>query len=338
MYIFFHDWSIINMKNHLPDIVNRSLTPYGSKGKNLQSFDLKNNRSTLKSVRNISLSPLHCSSAFRKDSNETVPSTRAVSDEVHSGFIENMPIFRKLNTMTSSITHKISRLTHTVALEKINNYPEVVDALLSMYSNDRGRIPAFQLVQLFIGMGFTGDCEVLMDIFKSIIEGQSFNLISFSRNELLRICEDQKAEHILRILMKDPKVKLGDGENTLNCLIGVIRKWWVRLDKSQNGFVSFEEICKFYTEIGVIDTSSESKRIFLKFGQFGNYKNFCSVFAKALFKYLLFELAKLVKRGSNESISAEIAISTQRRKVILKSLEEQNNVIDAIIECSIYSN
>ena len=326
------------MKSYLPEIVNRSLTPYGSKGKNLKSFDIRSNQPSLKSVRNISLSPLHSSSIFRKDSNEVALIPRAVSDEVHSDFTDQIPIFRKLKTMISSSHHKISRSPNKIILEKMNNYPEVIDALLSMYSNDRGRIPAFQLVQLFIGMGFTGDCEVLVDLFKNITEGQPFNLLSFSRAELLKICEDSKTEHILRVLMRELKVRPGEAENTLNCLMGVIRKWWVRLDKSQNGFVSFGEICKFYTEIGVIDTPSESKRIFLKFGQFGNYRHFCSVFARSLFKYLLFELAKLVKRGNNESISAEIAISTQRRKVILKSLEEQNSVIDAIIECSIYSN
>ena len=74
-------------------------------------------------------------------------------------------------------------------------------------------------------------------------------------------------------------------------------------------------------EIGVIESSSDSKRIQLKFDKFGNFKQFYSVFAKALVKYLMTELAKLVKKGTDNCVSAEISIASQRRKVILNSLE-----------------
>lgn len=322
------------MKSYLPELSNRSLTPLSSNGKG-SSFRIKPKISFMKSVRNISLSPIH-SSASRKDSNDTIPNSRAVSDEVHSTFIDSDSNILKLTSMFSRSNPKVKRPYQKIVLEKITNYSEIIDALFSMYDCERGRIPAYQLVQLFIGLGYIEDCEVLIGIFKNICEGQTFNLISFSKNELLRLCEDQRAENILKVLIKDARVR--SNEVPLASLIAVIKRWWAHLDKSQNGFVSFEEICKFYMEVGVIENSSDSKRIFLKIGQFGNYRQFTSVFAKSLFKFLLRRLGELVKQKSKDCLSAEVAISSQRRKVILQSLQGENKVIDSIIECSIYNN
>jgi ABC-type uncharacterized transport system permease subunit len=164
-------------------------------------------------------------------------------------------------------------------------------------------------------------------------------MISYSKPELLKICEDPKTDTILKSILKETKIISGNNSITnVSNLIDTIKKWWKRLDKSSTNQVSFEDICKCYSEVGVVETSSDTKRIFLRISHFGNYKQFLSVFAKALLKHMISELTKVVEKGSEICMPAEIAISTQRRKVILNSLEGKTKVLDAIIECNTYNN
>lgn len=316
----------------------KSTTPLGGKYKDFKISPMKQSR-IAKSVRNISLSPLSLST-YRKSSNDTIIDPRAASEEISTLNTHQDPLFSRLNSMLSDkTTRKKSFQKILPSLDRIKNFNEVIDALFAMNRCDRGRIGAFNLTQLFVSLGFCEDCETVVEIFRNISEGQPLNMISYSKLELLKICEDPKTDTILKSILKETKIiSCNNSITNVSNLIDTIKKWWKRLDKSSTNQVSFEDICKCYSEVGVIETSSDTKRIFLRISHFGNYKQFLSVFAKALLKHMISELTKVVQKGSEICMPAEIAISTQRRKVILNSLEGHTKVLDAIIECNTYNN
>jgi hypothetical protein len=325
------------MSIHLPEINTRSMTPMSSKT-NDSKVSITKSVHSIKPGRNISLSPMRLM-ASRKDSHDTTINPRAFSDELHPTSIDSEFLFKKIYTITSEVQKSSKINKRPIQTIDKQSYIEVIDALLSMYNCDRSRIQAIKLVQLFVGLGYCDDCEVLFEIFKNITETQSFNMISFSRNELIKVCEDQKTENVMKRIINDIKLRpTSDKSHGIHLLINVIKRWWQKLDKSKNGFVALDEISKFYTKIGVIESISDTKRLLLKFTQFGTYKQFYSMFAKALLKYLLSELVFVVKKGNKDCLSAEIAICAQRRKVILDSLEGEKKIIDAIIECNVFNN
>lgn len=326
--------------NHHPQrpSFQKSSTPINGKYKDLKLFPIKEVK-IVKSVRNVSLSPLRISSP-RKSSNDSIINPRAASDELGTLYIHQDPLFFKLNSLSfDSPTRAKSYQKILPSLEKTRDFNEVIDALFTMNKCERGRVGAFSLTQLFVGLGFCEDCETVVEIFRNISEGQPLNMISYSKQELLKLCEDTKTDNVLKSIHKDLKVKSTKEKIiSVQYLIEVIKKWWKKLDKSHNDYASFEDICKCYSDIGIIENSSDTKRIFLRINQFGNYKQFSSVFAKALLKHMISELTKVVKKGNEICLPAEIAISTQRRKVILKSLEGHSRVLDAIMECKMYSS
>ncbi|OMJ80236.1 hypothetical protein SteCoe_19551 [Stentor coeruleus] len=316
----------------------KSSTPISGKYKDIKLFPIKGAK-IAKSVRNVSLSPLRISSP-RKSSNDSIINPRAASDELGTLYTHQDPLFFKLNTLCfdSPIRTK-SNQKNLPSLEKTRDFDEVIDALFIMNKCERGRIGAFSLTQLFVGLGFCEDCETVVEIFRNISEGQPLNMISYSKQELLKLCEDAKTDNALKSIYKDLKVKSTKEKIvSVQYLIEVIKKWWKKLDKSHSNHASFEDICKCYSDIGIIENSSDTKRIFLRINQFGNYKQFSSVFAKALLKHMISELTKVIKKGNEIGLPAEIAIRTQRRKVILKGLEGHSKVLDAIMESKLYNS
>lgn len=330
---------MINMNFHPQRPINqKSATPISGKYKYMRLSPNKEDRIT-KSVRNISLSPLRHSSS-RKSSNDTLINPRAVSSELNTLNIFQDSQLLRLNSMLSDLQPRTKSYQKILPkVEKSKNYQEVIEALFSMYNCERGRIGAVNLTQLFVSLGFCEDCDTVVEIFRNISEGQPLNMIAYTKQDLIKLCEDIKTDNVLNSIFKELKVTPTlEKIISVHSLIEVIKKWWNRLEKSPNGYVSFEDICKCYTEIGIIESSSDKKRIFLRINQYGNYKQFISVFAKTLLKHMISELGKVVKKGNEICLPAEIAISTQRRKVILKSLEGNTKVLDAIIECNLYNN
>ncbi|OMJ91085.1 hypothetical protein SteCoe_6447 [Stentor coeruleus] len=328
---------MINMNFNPQRLANKkSATPVNGKYKYMRLSPNKEDRIT-KSVRNISLSPLRHSSS-RKSSNDTIINLRAVSSELNTLNIFQDTEIQRLNSMLSDQPRAKSYQKILPKVEKTKNYHEVIEALFSMYNCEKGRIGAVNLTQLFVSLEFCEDCDTIVEIFRNISEGQPLNMISYSKQELIKLCEDSKTDNVLRSIFKELKI-IPALEKIINVhsLIEVIKKWWNHLEKSPNGYASFEDICKCYTEIGIIENASDKKRIFLRINQYGNYKQFISVFAKTLLKHMISELGKVVEKGNKICLPAKIAISTQRRKVILKSLEGNTKVVDAIIECNLYN-
>lgn len=325
-----------NIGSRQKSLYPKSLTPIHGKYKDFNLSQLNNSR-TIKSVRKVSLSPLHFSS--RQSSNDTPINPRAFSDGLNSLYIQQDPILQKLNTVIYNVqANGKSYKKNLPSVEKIKHFSEVLDAVFTMFNCERGRIGAFNLAQLFVSLGLSEDCETLVEMFRNISEGQPLNMISYSKQELLKLCEDSKTEIVLQSILRELKVKpTNDKSISLHYLIDVIKKWFKRLDKFHNNQASFEDISKHYSEIGIIENSSDAKRVFLRIGHHGNYLQFKSIFGKSLLKHLFCELSKIVKKGEEVCLSAEVAICIQRRKVILKSLEGHSRILDEIIECNVYN-
>ena len=210
------------MKNNLPDISNRSYTPVSTRGKDFRSFPISNIASVTNSARNISLSPIRSSGSH--NSNEVTFNLRTVSDELKPISLDKDPLIRRFNSLINAKPNSSSRLHQKIILERIHNYHDVVDALFTMYNCEKGRILALHLVQLFVGLGYSEDCEILVEIFRNITEGQPFNVISFSKSDLTKICEDSKTENILRSIIRELKRQGYDNTQKIHNLINVIKK------------------------------------------------------------------------------------------------------------------
>jgi Ca2+-binding EF-hand superfamily protein len=203
-----------------------------------------------------------------------------------------------------------------------------------MYPNEKGRVQASNLITLVVSLGLCDDSEQVSEILRGISEGLSINVISFSKLDLQKICEDGRTDFLLKQIMKEASF---NGGSKLSALVQVLKKWWNKIDKSQNGFVPIDDIVKTLTDVGAVGSTSDIKRMYLKMGQFGNFKQFCSVFSKSLFKFLLAEVSCLVDQGGNKFVSADITLMEMRRKVILENLTSRGKITSSISACESYT-
>ena len=302
------------MKSALPDINLRSHTPSNAK------FTDRKIRPPLapapiKSVRNISVGPMSTRSS-RHDSSDLFTSFRPVSDESQMVQLERVSFLSRLNTTFART--KISKITTKVPV--FTNYAQVISALFSIYNCEKQRIQGNHLISLFQGIGFCDGPEVLIDIIQGISEGLSINMIFYSKQDLIKLCEDAKTENLLRILVKDTISNGFFKEKSVDGPVNTIKKWWDRVDKAHNGAVPVDEIVKFLSDIGVIQSSSDIKRMFLKMSQLGTFKQFFSIFSKSLLKFLLQEIGKIIAEPGVQFVSPELTIMALRRKVLLENL------------------
>lgn len=273
----------------------------------------------LKSVRNISVGPLSTRSS--RHSSDYFIKPRAASDSA-SFVLENESF---LNRMQTSFSHKSNKLKPMARLaQQPKNFSNVVQALFDMYPNEKGRVGACALANLFVSIGLSERPEQVCDILQGISEGLSIDVISYSKHDLMKICEDGKTDYVLKEILKDLNFNSGF---KLNAVVQVLRKWWTKLDKSQNGFVPVDDVIKFLTDVRAVETSSDIKRMYLKMGQFANFKQFSSVFSKSLLKFLLSELGSIIEQGGNKFVSPDITIMEMRRKMILENLDTRGKIL-----------
>lgn len=324
------------MQNFLPNINSRSISPvklFKSKSKKITSF-----KSSLIGTKNLaSLTPTR-KSINAKEILELID-PRAASDEVHSIPLEKDPLYLKLtSSFTKSPSHSRSPVSKhkSKVFDSPTNYMEVINALFSIFKCEGSKLPAVNLIKLFVSLGFSENSEQLADIFYNLCEGLPLNLIRFSKEDILKICKDEKADDILKVLMRNCNFISGKNSK-LNCLLCTIKKWWNKLDKTHNGVVECGQIVRFYADMGIVENTYDVKRMFLKLNQLASFKEFSSIFAKTLFRFLIQELGTVIHQGSLNFLPAEIAISTQRRKIILKGIEGHNKVLDALANCPNYN-
>jgi hypothetical protein len=191
-----------------------------TKSKDLRNSPIKVS-TTISSVRNISLSSNRISSGSYKDSKE---GTRPVSDETSLTLMDQDSGIKRFGTFLSEIPHK-SKHKPTKFVEKLKNYDEVIDGIFKIYNCERSRLHAISLVQLFLGLGYVEEGDTIIEIFKYITEAQNIQIISFSRAEMIKICEDYKTEYILQNILRDLRFKPNsDNSSGLYALINVIKR------------------------------------------------------------------------------------------------------------------
>lgn len=324
------------MNSILPDINLRSFTPVNKFKKATRKSNFIK-KSDLIPDRNHSLSPGNFSNNYREMLEFDI-AKKAYSDQIKSNVLEKNSIFLKVSNLFPSNlkksrtdSRKLSKMT------PILNYSETIDAIFTVHNCENGKISGINLVSLFVSLGLCDRGEICVDILSGLHEGISLGMIYLSKEEILKICQDPKTNQTLKFLNKN-LVKPKETYSRVQIYSMTIKKLWNKIDKNQNGLVSFEEIIKFSTELGFIESTQDIKRIFIKIGQFGNYKQFYSLFSRSLFKVLIQELHKVIRHGNLSFLPAEMAITTHRRKTILNSLEGQNKVIDAMAGCFKYNN
>lgn len=323
------------MRPFLPNINSRSISPvklFKSKSKRITSF-----KSSLNTTPNlVSLTPTRKSINTKEILDLIDP--RAASDEVHSIPLEKDSLYIKLtSSFAKSPSHSKSPVMKhkQKVFDNPTNFGEVINALFSLFKREGSKLSALSLIKLFVSLEFSENSEQIADIFYNLCEGLPLNLIKFSKEDLLKICKDDKADDIMRVLMRN--CSSFSGKHTkLSCLLRTIKKWWSKLDKTGNGMVEFSQVIRFYADMGIVENTYDIKRVFLKLNQFASFKEFSSIFAKTLLRFLIQEVGTVIHQGSLNFLPADIAISTQRRKIILKGIEGQNKVLDALANCPSY--
>ena len=315
------------MRIQLPSIILGSTTPTSPKYPESQSV-LKPLMRTPQRI--VSVSPKKMLRSLN-ESPVTPLAPRPISDEVYNSISDKDSLLLKVYS-------KMSQRSKGKLLSKyvpnINNFSEVIDALFSIFKCEQSRLESHSLISLLISLGMSDSPKDVGKILLNICEAQDIENVSFSRIDLLRLCEDWKTEHVLRILKREAAcARSGEGKLKLDNLAGVITKWWNRIDRSKNGFVSVDEILSFYNEIGIVENSNDIKRLFIKMPKFCNFSLFSSLFAKSLLKFMMEELASIIKAGSSNYLSSEISIITQRRRQILNSLAGYNKIVTATKVC-----
>ena len=315
----------------LPSITSGSKTPTISKHPESRSIIKPKIR---KSQRLISVSP----TKILRSSNEYPVATlapRPISDEVNHSITEKDPLMLKVYSKMSKSSKGKLFSRH---IPNMSKFSEVIDALFSIFKCEQSRIESHSLISLFISLGLSDSPQDVAKILLNICEAQDIDNVSFSRIDLINLCDDWKTENILRILKREcASVRNNEGKPKLDGLIGVIKKWWNQIDRSKNGFASFHEMLNFYNEIGIVENSNDIKRLFIKMPKYCNFSHFSCLFAKSLLKFMMEDLALIIKAGSSNFLSGEISIITQRRKQILNSLAGNNKIIAAMKECKSYN-
>ena len=311
------------MNFRLPELASRGRSPthFLNKSKNprpISSF------STLKPR-------LDSNSPMRKDSNESIFNIRTISDDVNSAKSSQSSVLSKLNTLLVELDKKSLKKSVRPRLlkNKQKMYKEVAKALFKLTNTTKNKIQAASAASLFISLGYTSNYESLCNMFKSVYHGESFSMISFGKSDVMSIFEDSKVDNILRVLLKEFKEAEGlEKDEEFDYLITIIHRWWVKLDISKNGFVGSEDICKFLIKENMFDSSVELKKIFHKSAPFLNFQQFFTIFAKALFKFLLLRLCD--DSSANGFVPPDIVINEKRRKLILDGISGQNRTFETL--------
>ena len=327
------------MKFSLPSIVNRSQTPLQKTFKDLRPVSIKS-FSSISNKRKVSASPMRLS-PMRNDSNDSVLNIRTVSDETHSVKSVQDPAYRRISSLLSELDSSRPRrpLKRTQATEKAQKLFAVAEALISIAGNNSEKASALSTAQLFISLGYTSDYETLVSMFKQIFECQTFNTISFTRSDVVKICEEPRIESLLRALLLEARENYGrDKTEGFDCLVTIIKTWWDKLDVAKNGFVPIEDICRFFIETQAIDNSVDGKKMFSRLTQFITYRQFFGIFSKSLFKYLISNLQEVASQHEFKCLPADFSISALRRKKLLDSMLGDSKIVITLHECSTYND
>lgn len=306
------------MKKILPELAPRSISPSKIRIKLTPLSSLSPQK-----LRHQSNTPI------LKSSNDSFFNIRTVSDELKQTKSSQNPIFIKLNQMLSDIDKKHLKINFCprVIKSKLKLHSDIVNALFNM-TNSQSEITISSLIGVFLGLGYCTDYDSLSSVFKSM------SVWEFSKNELISILQDNKIDNMLRVLLKEYKdSEHAQGTQEFDCLVGILKRWWVKLDLSKNGFVPTESVCKFLISLNLFESSGEVKKVFGMMPQYINQIKYFGIFAKALFKFLLLTLCDDAR--DRNFLPADITLNARRRKLMLSGLIGENKTVDAPIQYNI---
>ena len=316
------------MKKSLPDIPTRTASP--------TKFIIKPSK-PLTSLTPTSFNKRYQSnSPPRKNSNNSLTGIRTISDEITSVRSSNSSkksIFGKISPVLSDLDSQYfnQKINPRVLPHKQKMYTEIVDTLFSLCKSNPYSCPCISASSLFFALGYSSDFESLIKTFQLSFSSDSEPSDSFSKSDLLKICEDAKLDTILRVLIKSLKDSIRlPGQTEFDVMIQCIKKWWSRLDVSRNGFVPTEDVLKFLVRMNTFESSVHVRKSFTKNGIFMNFAEFFKVFARGLVKFLMLSLCD--DAGDKSLLAQDIVINAKRRKIILAGISGGNKVVDVLLQ------
>ena len=212
---------------------------------------------------------------------------------------------------------------------------EVINSLFKISSCSQEIIPALSILNLLISLECTSNVKALVQVLREIGGSNDIKSISFTRDELILLCEDTRVERMLQALNNDLFARPKD--HKLDGLIGVIKGWWKQIKKPKTKKATVEDACNFLLNNRVVESMQDALRALFKFHPTLTFQQFLSIHSKALFKFLLSEVLDLRASANLKSMSPDIALNAQRRKILVDAVQGNNNVLQSLHDCRSYN-
>ncbi|OMJ71894.1 hypothetical protein SteCoe_29777 [Stentor coeruleus] len=311
----------MNMNYNLSTGASRSKSPHSFRSLSPISMNLLSPSTQTNSK--LSITPHKCLGRAKK------------FPKIKSRVSYNVDHMRK-NFIESSDSETLRKKTIKSKLNDLNKYSEVINALFVMAHRYHGKISALNISQIFISMRYTSNATNLIQMFKDISDCKDFNVIAFSRDEILDLCIDSRVETILEALILECIHKNKNSTAvTYEELLKTIKQWWNKLNEKNRQQCTTEDCARFLLEHGALDNNSIG-RILSKFSGVVSCRQFCSIFSKSLFKFLILQLVGVTERKTIQVISPDIAISAYKRKNLIDSLKVHDHMLEALAACDNY--
>lgn len=279
---------------------------------------------TTETSSKLSITPHKCVASPKKS--PKIKSRKSYNaDFVRKSFIEN------------NDSESLKKREAKSKLNDLNKYSEVINALFVMAHRYHGKISALNISQIFISMRYTSNTTNLIQMFKDISDCKDFNSIVFSRDEILDLCMDSRVDTMLEALIFDCIHKNKNSSAiTYEDLLKTVKQWWNKLSEKHKEQITIDDCARFLLRHGALDSSNSIGRVLSKFFGVLSCRQFCSIFSKSLFKFLILQLVGVTERKTIQAISPDIAISAYKRKNLIDSLKVHDRMLDALAACETY--
>ncbi|OMJ87042.1 hypothetical protein SteCoe_11283 [Stentor coeruleus] len=310
--------------------MNHNLSTRGSKSKSPRTFRslspifMNLLSPSIETNSKLSITPHKCVSTSKKS--PKIKSRKSYNaDHMRKSFIEN------------SDSETVKKREAKSKLNDLNKYSEVINALFVMAHRYHGKISALNISQIFISMRYTSNSTNLIQMFKDISDCKDFNIIAFSRDEILNICMDSRVDTILESLIYEC---IHRTKNSIvisyEDLLKTIKQLWNKLSEKHRDQITVDDCGRFLLEYGALDSSNSIGRVLSKFSGVLTCRQFCSIFSKSLFKFLILQLVGVTERKTMHTISPDLAISAYKRKNLIDSLKVHDHMLEALAACETY--
>ena len=319
--------------DHLPMLNQKSKLPRDS---------LKISPKSLSPLHSLRSSYMISASKSRKSQLRKSPLELTLKKSRYSHDIVKIPSSIKSRSgstriLQSDLSKRKVRASQLVVTD--SRYTEVINSLFKISNCSQEIIPALSILKLLISLECTSDVKGLVQVLREIGGIHDIKSILFTRSELILLCEDVRVERMLQSLNHDFYTNLHKpGDHKFDGLIRVIKGWWKKIKKPKTKKASMEDACNFLLNNRVVESIQDALRLLFKFQPVLTFSQFLGVHCKALFKFLLSEVLDLRASENLKSMSPDIAINAQRRKILVDAVQGNNNVLQSLHDCKLYNN